>query len=197
MKELATALAKAQGKIKAALKDSQNPHFKSRYADLTSIWEACRAPLSENGLSVIQRTDFDGNDVWLVTMLVHASGESVEGRYPLRPQQVTPQGYGSAMTYARRYALAAMVGVVSDEDDDGNVASARQTPQATNGEAQPKMTPEAFANASITIIRECRTRRELDEWLVTQKTKLDALEDKAPAQRNRVQDAIDEKFAGL
>ncbi len=123
MKELASAMAKAQSEVKAALKDSKNPHFKSSYADLTSVWDACRSALTKNGLSVVQRTDFDASDMWLETMLLHASGESITGRYPLRPQQQTPQGFGSALTYARRYALAAMVGVVADEDDDGSAAS--------------------------------------------------------------------------
>lgn len=118
------ALARVQGQVRAALKDSTNPHFKSKYADLSAVWEACRDPLTKNGLSVVQTTDFDKDDVWLVTTLYHSSGDSISGRYPLRPVKNDPQGYGSALTYARRYTLAALVGVVADEDDDGNRASA-------------------------------------------------------------------------
>lgn len=120
---IAAALAKTQGEIKAAIKDSTNPHFKSKYADLTAVWEACRGPLSKNGLAIVQTTEFDASDVWLVTTLLHTSGESISGRYPLRPVKNDPQGYGSALTYARRYTIAALVGVVADEDDDGNRAS--------------------------------------------------------------------------
>lgn len=128
------ALARLQGEVRAALKDSMNPHFKSKYADLSAVWEACRAPLTKNGLSVVQTTDFDANDVWLVTTLYHSSGASISGRYPLRPVKNDPQGYGSALTYARRYTLAALVGVVADEDDDGNRASANGN---GNGHAPP------------------------------------------------------------
>lgn len=127
---IAAALAKAQSAIKAAIKDSENPAFKnggkvSKYADLAAVWEACREPLSKNDLSIVQTTDFDDKDVWLVTTLMHSSGESIIGRYPLRPVKHDPQGFGSALTYARRYTIAAMVGVVADDDDDGNAASGR------------------------------------------------------------------------
>jgi hypothetical protein len=125
---LAGALARAQAEIKAAVKESENPAYKtggkvSKYADLGAVWEACRVPLCKNGLSIVQTTDFDKDDVWLVTTLLHASGEKISGRYPLRPTKIDPQGFGSALTYARRYTIAAMVGVVADEDDDGNRAS--------------------------------------------------------------------------
>jgi hypothetical protein len=165
---LATAMAKAQAEIKTALKDSKNPHFKSSYADLTSVWDACRGALTKHGLSVVQIPGFDANDVWLETMILHASGESISGRYPLRPAQNTPQGYGSALTYARRYSLAAMVGVVADEDDDGNAASVRP-----NGHhhAEPQQTAEDKADAaklyvenSLVAIGQCLTIRALEDW---------------------------------
>jgi hypothetical protein len=147
VKELATALAKAQAQIKSAMKDSVNPHFKSKYADLSAVWEACREPLTKNGLSVIQTTDFDSGEVWLRTVLLHSSGEQLEGRYPLRPIKQDPQGFGSAITYARRYCLAALVGVVADEDDDGNSASQRNghyasTPAARTAEVRGDPGPQ-------------------------------------------------------
>lgn len=134
MGALAAALAKAQGLIKGASKDRTNPHFGSKYADLASVWEACRAALSANGLAVVQTTTTDAEgSVSLRTLLLHAGGASIEGLYPIRPQQPTPQGYGSAITYARRYALAAMVGVAPDDDDDGNAASSGpQSPPASD-----------------------------------------------------------------
>ena len=167
MKELATALAKAQANIKTALKDSKNPHFKSSYADLTSIWEACRDALAKNGLSVVQIPGFDANDVWLETMILHSSGESISGRYPLRPQQNTPQAYGSALTYARRYSLAAMVGVVADEDDDGNAASQRGREEPRKEAPAPANnlgTAKAWVETSKEFIENCISEREIDAW---------------------------------
>ena len=180
MKELATAMAKAQAEIKAALKDSKNPHFKSSYADLTSVWDACRTALTKNGLSVLQVTDFDANDVWLVTTLLHASGESVSGRYPLRPQQQTPQGYGSSLTYARRYCLASIVGVVSDEDDDGNAAT-----QRGNYEPPPRPAPlpdatraaKSYVDEAIKAIGTLTDATSLNAWVEANKTKLERLRD--------------------
>jgi len=126
--ELAKALSVAQGQIKGALKDSNNPFFKSKYADLSSVWEACREQLSKNGLSVIQTTcDAPDKGVSVVTTLAHESGQWIRGHLTLEPKDKTPQGYGSAITYARRYALAAIVGV-APEDDDGNAASREQAP---------------------------------------------------------------------
>lgn len=173
MKELATAMAKAQSEIKSALKDSKNPHFKSSYADLTSVWDACRAALTKNGLSVVQVPGFDENDVWLETMILHASGESISGRYPLRPQPQTPQGYGSALTYARRYSLAAMVGVVADEDDDGNAASER-------GRGEPVQPPvpanaKAFVTRAIAELGAITAEDGIDAWIADNKDKLDKL----------------------
>lgn len=138
---LSAALAKAQGQMKAAAKDAVNPHFRSKYADLASVWEACRGPLSANGLAVMQRVRTSDAGVTVVTMLTHSSGEWVadEATYPLA--QRTPQAIGSAITYARRYALSALVGVAADEDDDGNAASGRDKPQKQ--ESKPTQTPKA------------------------------------------------------
>lgn len=148
---LAAALAKAQGAIKPAIKDSNNPHFKSRYADLASVWDACREPLSENGLAVIQTTDEvpDGSAVLLVTTLVHSSGEWIAGRLRLNPVKADPQGMGSAITYARRYALAAIVGIAPD-DDDGEAAQGRQSQRAnSNGYQQRPPDPRTAAISEI------------------------------------------------
>lgn len=126
LNELAGALAKAQGAIKSAVKAKENPFFKSQYADLPAVMDACRKALSDNGLAVTQVADFDGQETWLETMLIHSSGQWISGKYPVRPVKNDPQGLGSAQTYARRYALMAMVGIVAEnEDDDGNAASAR------------------------------------------------------------------------
>ena len=123
IKELATALSKLQGELTYAKKDSANPFFKSRYADLESVWDACRSPMAANGLSVIQMPGnyFEGR-MWLVTRLCHSSGEWIEQEMSVPVQKADAQGAGSALTYMRRYALAAFVGVVQ-ADDDGNAAS--------------------------------------------------------------------------
>jgi len=130
--KLSEALSKAQGKIKGAAKDTANPFFKSKYADLASVWDACRDQLSTHGLSVIQTTEDSPDGATVVTTLSHSSGEWIRGRLTLKPVKNDPQGVGSAITYARRYALAAIVGV-APEDDDGNVASGNQprTPKET------------------------------------------------------------------
>ncbi len=121
IKELATALSKAQGKITGAVKDSKNPFFKSNYADLASCWDACREALSANGLSVVQTLDRDG---YMVTTLLHASGEWIKGAVKMTPKDDSPQAIGSCITYMRRYSLAAIVGI-AQIDDDANAASGK------------------------------------------------------------------------
>lgn len=125
--KLAEALAKAQGKIKPASKDAVNPHFKSKYADLAAVWDVVREPLAANGLSVIQLPSADGAKVTLVTMLLHSSGQWIKSRLTMLAAQNTPQGLGSCITYARRYALSSVLGVAAEIDDDGNAASAPST----------------------------------------------------------------------
>lgn len=127
--ELAKALNKAQPAIKGAVKDSENPYFKSHYADLASVLEACRQQLAENGLSVAQGSDFafseSGNVVvYLETILMHVSGEWISFRAPMKPAKDDPQGWGSVTTYYRRYGYSAAVGV-AQVDDDGNEASGK------------------------------------------------------------------------
>lgn len=119
--ELATALSKAQGQIKGAAKDSSNPFFKSKYADLSSVWEACREALSKNSLAVVQTNSPSDSGIIVVTTLMHSSGQWVQGELFMQPTKADPQGIGSTITYARRYALAAIVGV-APEDDDANAA---------------------------------------------------------------------------
>ena len=139
IKELATALAKAQAVMAGAKKDSTNPHFRSKYADLASIWEACRDALTSNGIAVVQMTRARPEDVVIVeTRLLHSSGEWIEGELLVPVMKADAQGYGSAITYARRYALAAAVGVAPEDDDGNAAAAARPTakqvlPGAMNG----------------------------------------------------------------
>lgn len=115
--ELMSALAKAQGQLRPAVKDSSNPHFKSRYADLASVWEACREPLASNGLAVTQTVSSDGDAQFLVTTLGHSSGQWMKSFMKLPLQRPGPQELGSCLSYCRRYSLASMVGVFQDDDD--------------------------------------------------------------------------------
>ena len=131
--ELAKALVNVQKVLEGAKKDSTNPFFKSKYADLSSVWEACRKPLTANGLAVIQTMDaLDGNDLIIETILVHISGEWIGGHLALKPVKDDPQGIGSAITYGRRYALAAIVGVCPEDDDAEQAMSRANPPKATS-----------------------------------------------------------------
>ncbi len=120
--KLATALSIVQGKLSHAKKDSANPFFKSKYADLESVWDACRSLLAENGLCVMQFPgEFLEGCMSLDTILAHSSGEYIKQTMEVPVTKLDPQGVGSALTYMRRYALAAVVGVVQ-ADDDANAA---------------------------------------------------------------------------
>lgn len=144
--ELAAALAKAQGAMTGALKDSANPFFKSRYADLESVWTACRKALTENGLSVVQSASATENGVAVTTMLLHSSGQWMRDTLPLNPKDLSPQGIGSAITYGRRYALAAMAGVYQT-DDDGEAAHGRGTQTQEVSQTEAKLLASNFKAA--------------------------------------------------
>lgn len=124
--ELATALCKAQAEIMPALKDSANPFFKSKYADLESVWNACRDPLTKNGLCVMQSINTIENQMVLMTTLAHSSGQFIRSMAPIIVTKMEPQAVGSAISYFRRYSLAALVGVVQS-DDDGELAQQRSS----------------------------------------------------------------------
>lgn len=133
--ELASALSKTQGSITGALKDSANPFYKSKYADLASVWDACREQLAANGLAVIQTNGNDGERVTVTTMLTHSSGQWVRGVCSAKPAKDDAQATGSVITYLRRYGLAAIVGV-AQIDDDANSGSGRED----HPEPAPKIT---------------------------------------------------------
>jgi hypothetical protein len=123
MQQIATALVKAQRDFAPALKSSTNPHFRSRYADLAACVEAVIDALNANGIAMIQRTHDSDNGVAVETLFVHESGETITGGILHVPAaKHDPQGYGSALTYARRYSLMAACGI-APEDDDANAAS--------------------------------------------------------------------------
>lgn len=121
IKELATALAKAQGQLENASKASVNPHFKSKYADLAEVINTIRPVFAEHGLSVMQCPSFDAGIVSVETVLMHSSGEFIASTVSAPVSKQDAQGVGSAITYCRRYALAAVAGI-AQEDDDANGA---------------------------------------------------------------------------
>lgn len=161
---LAAALATAQGDLKNIEKGKINPHFKSRYADIADGLDVVRPVFSKHGLSVVQATDYmpDTGIFLLVTRIMHKSGEWIESSYPL-PTGGKPQDVGSALTYARRYALFSLAGVAgTDEDDDGNDAqnttqnrkpAARPAPPAPPAKpAEPALEPEESETVCDTMI---------------------------------------------
>lgn len=121
LNDLAKALSAAQGAMENASKGKVNPHFKSKYADLGSIWDAIREPLAKHGLSVVQLPFTDeAGQIRVSTLLMHSSGQWIEASYALPPTKGDAQGFGSAITYMKRYALTGMG--VAPEDDDGEAA---------------------------------------------------------------------------
>jgi len=133
-KSLYVALAAAQGEMGRAMKDALNPAFKSKYADLASVMDACMPALSKHGIAVLQPAYDDIDGRFIKTIFVHGeSGETAECRVPLILGKMDMQGYGSAATYARRYGLMGMAGIAPD-DDDGN-AAAKSAPATTSSAA--------------------------------------------------------------
>lgn len=130
MQKIAAALVKAQRAFGPALKTASNPHFRTKYADLATCVEAVIDALNENGIYLIQQTHECDTGVIVETVFIHESGETYSaGRLHVPAPKHDPQGYGSALTYARRYSLMAACGI-APEDDDGNAASKPQRPQA-------------------------------------------------------------------
>lgn len=158
--ELATALAKAQADMTGAKKDSTNPHFRSSYADLASVREASMPALNKHGLSAVQfpRLTHDGSEMWLVeveTTILHTSGQWISDTLAVPVTKVDAQGVGSAITYARRYALGAVCGV-APEDDDGEAAVGRTD--------FSKAAPPSGAMETITIKVKNITQRDMGRW---------------------------------
>src|SRR3972149_4248055 len=123
---LAQALVKAQAEIEVAQRQQSNPFFKSRYADVEAVWAVARGPLTKNGLAIVQTLSGTVAEVTVTTRLLHQSGQWIEGSLTLKPVKADPQGMGSAITYGRRYSLAAIAGGVGQGGgDDANRASGK------------------------------------------------------------------------
>lgn len=150
MKNIATALVKAQREFGPALKTSKNPHFKSKYADLAACVEAVIDALNNNGIALIQPTRECTDGVTVETLFLHESGETLSaGVLHVPAAKHDPQGYGSALTYARRYSLMAACGI-APEDDDGNAASHR-----------PAAATAFDVTAALNAVAACKTTEAL------------------------------------
>lgn len=162
--ELAAALAKAQAGMKPAVKNAKNPFFKSNYATLDSVLDSLKKPLSDNGLSVCQIPTGGG----LVTVLLHSSGQWVAGCLPLHAEKETPQAFGSAITYARRYALGAITGLATEEDDDGEAAmdQHRKAPPKAKSEPKPEPPKESATSRALAALEKIDDGISLVEWRV-------------------------------
>ena len=174
IENLALALANAQGTMTNPEKNLINPHFKSKYADITAGIEAVREPLSNWGIAFMQTTRMDGDVMMLETILAHGeSGEWIASDFPVIAFPARPQEIGSALTYARRYSLFAICGISGDTpDDDGNEASKTHTPAPKKKPEPlkaPTMTEEESVEALHRLIIElakAQTRDDLKELLV-------------------------------
>lgn len=149
--DLAVALVKVQGALGGAKKDSKNPFFNSDYADLKSVWECCRDLLSKNGLCVIQTNGGTAESPSVITTLAHISGQWIRGELHMTPDKKGPQGTGSAITYARRYALAAIIGIYQ-ADDDAEGATDRNKKQSKAAKPTSQPTDPILAEGSKAII---------------------------------------------
>lgn len=166
--ELAAALSAAQTELRNAIKDADNPYFKSKYVDLAGLWDTIRGPLTSQGLAVSQTTttSAEGHPV-IVTTLMHKSGQWIKGELMMRPVKNDPQAVGSAITYARRYALQSIIGVAAEEDDDANRASGREVKKGKEQQLETAVDKPAVDQKAKQLLDNCKTLEELaDAWKV-------------------------------
>lgn len=167
--ELATALAKAQGEIENASKSSNNPHFKSRYADLAEVLNTVRPVFASHGLAISQFPSYEQGVASVETIITHSSGQWMSGVISAPVGKLDAQGVGSAITYCRRYSLAAVAGI-AQEDDDANSAVGHAPRQ------QPKQAKPAISAKQAAELRAALQAAELDEATWCASVRLDALE---------------------
>ena len=224
--ELAAALSKAQGEIEGAVKDKNNPAFRSKYADLGAVWDAVRGPLAKNGLSIIQSPSRTETGVEVETTLMHSSGQWMSSSLAIPAFKQDAHGIGSATTYARRFALSAFCGV-APVDDDGNAATGRvegvaghataglrqaaEEITAQTGETRstyqikkdakaaekPKMSPKEWADGAIQTLNSIASLPEVNVWWKLNEAALTALQEKAEDQYERVALCADDARASL
>jgi ERF superfamily len=151
-KTIAGALAKAQAEMGKAVKDSENPHFKSMYADLSSVVDACFPALNKHGIAVFQPIRRDESGLTVETVFLHESGEILSCAVPLLVNKNDMQGLGSAITYARRYGLMCMAGIAPEDDDGNAAAAAKPMVDDRRGPSDEEIAyTKAVTNALVTI----------------------------------------------
>jgi ERF superfamily len=189
--QLSAALAAAQGALKNPPKNKINPHFKSAYVDLSDGLSAVRECFSKHGLTFIQGTSLMDNIIVLNTRIAHKSGQWIESDYPVGGYG-KPQEMGSAMTYARRYALFAMVGVAGEDDDDGNAAQAAETTpikgKAAPRQMEPGLSPtdsEKLMGVIKAAMNMCENPSQLSSWATDHKDQVAML---LPAHRKELEE---------
>ena len=169
--ELAAALAKAQAEIKTPIKNQTvQMKFKDKYdvwrektykyADLAGVMDAIRDPLSKNGIAVFHKMGYCENVYGMRTFLIHSSGQYIDTWYPLpdpQKQQIKAQDFGSALTYARRYSLSGLVGIASEDDDDGEIAPPTPLPEKNQQQQKQPAQPQQSKNNPP-------MQKALDEW---------------------------------
>ncbi|HXU24387.1 MAG TPA: ERF family protein [Tepidiformaceae bacterium] len=159
--KLATAVTKAVAELKNPSKDSINPYYNSKYADLATVRDAVLPVLARHDLAVLQLPCELDSAAALTTLLTHTSGEWVETTIKLRPVRNDPQGVGSALTYARRYALQSIAGVAAEDDDDGNAAGRREREKGAEANSRkPASESPALAGTYTQQLSRCRTQAE-------------------------------------
>ena len=190
LNELAAALSQAQANFKPAPKDAKNPFFKSNYATLDSIWGSIREPLTTAGLSVTQIPVEDDKGLKLVTVLLHSSGQYISSQMYLKTAKDDMQSMGSALTYARRYALSAMVGAVTGDDDDGNEASNTNGHQPAPKKVDPrKAYTDKLKAYQATLNARDGTELSFDQsWLDT--ASLDELAEKGKELKKKIDEPV-------
>lgn len=152
IKNLAASLCKAQAEMGGAVKDSKNPFFKSDYADLTSVIKAIKEPFANHGLSYTQFPTNDDGRIGVSTLLMHESGEYLEHSYTLPTTKADPQAAGSAITYARRYALQSIAGIpTADDDAESAMIRNNQSKNAVLSEEQSKEIKGLLAEHGVDV----------------------------------------------
>ena len=177
--QLATALAAAQAEMKNAKLNKQNPHFKSRYADLAEIRDTVTPPLAKHGIAAVHGMDTAENGLAVVTRLIHKSGQWIESRFPVAYDK--PQTMGSAITYGRRYNLSALSNIAADDDDDANAANATPhekpavMPSVNGTHGASKAANRAVFDGFVKAIRAAPTVKALADWHKTNVAEIDKL----------------------
>ena len=166
IKDIATALAKAQGEITNPTFNKTNPHFKSAYADLASVLNAVRPVLSKHGISIMQMTNLEEAGLVLYTRLTHTSGQWIESVYPVS-SSAKHQEIAASLTYAKRLSLSAIAGVAGEEDDDGNAANtAPVSTKATKKETSNLSAEDSskMRDAMLVTLDDCQNKVDLQTW---------------------------------